>query len=175
MSDRCAHLSGIICGIDRDVLEITAERWRERGIVIPTFAQLANPLLVPSKIRTGLSSVGLWDVDPLNLFRITWKNDPETGLYGGVNYMVLPPEITGVKAKIVAIVGKYFPTGSHKVGAAFGCLVPKLVSGVFDPTVHKAVWPSTGNFCRGGAFDCALLDCDAVAILPEEMSKERFE
>ena len=71
--------------------------------------------------------------------------------------------------------GKWFPTGAHKVGAAFGCLVPKLVSGQFDPTTQKAVWPSTGNFCRGGAFDCALLGCQAVGILPEEMSRERFE
>jgi cysteine synthase A len=71
-------------------------------------------------------------------------------------------------------VGKYFPTGTHKVGAAFGCLAPRLVSGEFDPTVHKAVWPSTGNYCRGGAFDCALLGCTAIAILPEEMSQERF-
>src|SRR5260370_576255 len=69
----------------------------------------------------------------------------------------------------------FFPTGAHKVGAAFGCLVPKLVSGQFDPTQHKAVWPSTGNYCRGGAFDSALVGCTAVAILPEEMSRERFE
>jgi cysteine synthase len=80
-----------------------------------------------------------------------------------------------VRARIIGIVGKYFPTGAHKVGAAFGCLVPRLVSGEFDPTEQKAVWPSTGNFCRGGAFDCALLGCVAVGILPEEMSRERFE
>jgi cysteine synthase len=79
-----------------------------------------------------------------------------------------------VEARIIGLVGKFFPTGAHKVGAAFGCLVPKLVSGQFDPTRHKAVWPSTGNFCRGGAFDSALVGCTAVAILPEEMSRERF-
>jgi cysteine synthase len=72
-------------------------------------------------------------------------------------------------------VGELFPTGAHKVGAAFGCLVPRLVTGAFDPTIHKAVWPSTGNYCRGGAFDSLLLACEAVAILPEEMSRERFE
>jgi cysteine synthase len=53
--------------------------------------------------------------------------------------------------------------------------VPRLVSGEFDPAVHKAAWPSTGNFCRGGAFDCALLGCTAIAILPEQMSRERFD
>ncbi|HOX23609.1 MAG TPA: pyridoxal-phosphate dependent enzyme, partial [Elusimicrobiales bacterium] len=81
---------------------------------------------------------------------------------------------TGTKARIVGLVGKYFPTGAHKVGAAFGCLAPRLVTGQFDPTTQKAVWPSTGNYCRGGAFDSALLGCTAVAILPEGMSKERF-
>jgi cysteine synthase len=80
-----------------------------------------------------------------------------------------------VKARIIGLVGKYFPTGAHKVGAAFGCLVPRLVSGEFDPDVHKAVWPSTGNYCRGGAFDCVLLGCTPIAILPREMSKERFD
>ena len=78
-------------------------------------------------------------------------------------------------ARIIGLVGKFFPTGSHKVGAGFGCLAPRLVTGQFDPTSQKAVWPSTGNFCRGGAFDCALLGCTAVAILPEGMSRERFE
>jgi cysteine synthase A len=83
--------------------------------------------------------------------------------------------LSGVDAKIVGLVGKWFPTGAHKVGAAFGCLVPRLITGEFDPTVHRAVWPSTGNYCRGGAFDCALLACTPVAILPEEMSQERFD
>ena len=73
------------------------------------------------------------------------------------------------------LVGKWFPTGAHKVGAAFSCLVPRLVTGQFDPTTQKAVWPSTGNYCRGGAYDSALLACESIAILPEGMSKERFE
>ncbi|RPI78816.1 MAG: pyridoxal-phosphate dependent enzyme, partial [Desulfobacteraceae bacterium] len=72
-------------------------------------------------------------------------------------------------------IGKWFPTGAHKVGAAFGCLAPRLVTGQFDPTTQKAVWPSTGNYCRGGAYDSALLGCESIAILPEGMSRERFE
>lgn len=167
-------MSSIIKHLHQDVIKKTAARCRERGIVIPTFAQMRNPETVPETIKAKLRAVGLWDVNPLNLFRITWKNDITTGLFGGVNYIELPPAITGVKARVIGLVGKYFPTGAHKVGAAFGCLVPRLVSGEFDPGRHKAVWPSTGNFCRGGAFDCALLGCTAVAILPEEMSKERF-
>ena len=150
-------------------------RCRERGIVIPTFSELRDPGLVPEGIRKRLPGVGLWDVDPINLFRITWKNDLATGLYGRVNRIELPSSLTGVEARIVGLTGKFFPTGAHKVGAAFGCLVPRLVSGAFDPVRNKAVWPSTGNYCRGGAYDCALLGCTSIAILPEEMSRERFE
>ncbi len=167
-------MSRIIKEIKKDVIKRTAQRCREKNIIIPTFQQLINPETIPDKIKTRLKGVGLWDINPVNLFRITWKNDINTGLFGGVNYLEIPEEITGVKARIFGIVGKYFPTGAHKVGAAFGCLVPRLVSGEFDPTVHKAVWPSTGNYCRGGAFDCALLGCTSIAILPEEMSQERF-
>ena len=138
---------------------------------------MKNPDTAPPIIKEQLKKVGLWDVNPLNLHRITWKNEPKEigGGYGGVNYLELPPSLTGVPARIVALVGKWFPTGAHKVGATFGCLAPSLVTGNFDSTWQKAVWPSTGNFCRGGAFNSALFGCDSIAILPEGMSKERFE
>jgi cysteine synthase A len=153
------------------------QRARERNIIIPTFAQMKDPGLIPAKVKTELAGIGLWDVHPRNLFRITWHNQPQDtgGGFGGVNYLELPPSLTGVPARIIVLVGKWFPTGAHKVGAAFGCLVPRLVTGQFDPTTQKAVWPSTGNFCRGGAYDSALLACSSIAILPEGMSKERFE
>jgi cysteine synthase len=159
-----------------DVLERAVARARERDIVIPTFAQMRDPELIPDEVRKRLLDVGLWDVDPLNLFRITWHNDPveHGGLFGGVNHLELPPSLTGVDARIVMLVGNWFPTGAHKVGAAFGCLVPRLITGQFDPTTQKAVWPSTGNYCRGGAYDAALLACESIAILPEGMSAERF-
>ena len=158
-------------------LERTLERVRDRRIVIPTFAQMKDPSRTPAAIKDRLAPVGLWDVDPLNLFRITWKNAPQAkgGGYGGVNTIEFPSSLTGTEARIVALVGKWFPTGAHKVGAAFGCLVPRLVTGQFEPTTQKAVWPSTGNYCRGGAYDSALLGCPSIAILPEGMSKERFE
>ena len=92
-----------------------------------------------------------------------------------MNHMEVPSEISGVDARIIVLIGKWFPTGAHKVGATFGCLVPRLVTGQFDPTRMKAVWPSTGNFCRGGAYDANLLGCESIAILPEGMSQERFE
>jgi cysteine synthase len=153
------------------------ERVRERKIIIPTFAQMKNPELIPARAKEELRSVGLWDLNPLNLFRITWKNEPvaQGGGFGGVNYIELPSSLTGTEARVIALIGKWFPTGAHKVGAAFGCLVPRLVSGQYDPTTQKAVWPSTGNFCRGGAYDSALLGCQSIAILPEGMSRERFE
>ncbi len=163
--------------VDKKVLESAVKRYRDKGILLPTFAQQKNPELIPEKILDRLKNTGLWDLDPINLFRITWHNEPKEkgGLFGDVNYMVLPPELTGVKAKIVALIGKWFPTGSHKVGAAYGCLAPRITTGQFDPIYNKAVWPSTGNYCRGGAFDSYIMGCTAVAILPEEMSKERFE
>jgi hypothetical protein len=108
---------------------------------------MKDPGLVPDPVNRRLKEIGLWDLDPANLFRITWKNEP-------------------VKQGGGFCEG---PTGAHKVGAAYGCLIPRLVTGAFDPDTQKAVWPSTGNYCRGGAYDCALLACPAVAILPEGM------
>jgi len=152
-----------------------ARRCKERGIILPTIKQQINPETIPDNIKKQLPDIGLWDINPLNLFRITWKNDIQTGLFGRPNFFEIPSSLTGVPARIIGMVGKYFPTGAHKVGAAYGCLVPRLISGTFDPETQKAVWPSTGNYCRGGAFDCALLACTAVAILPQEMSQERFD
>lgn len=161
--------------VNRDVLDRAVKRCKEKNIILPTFAQQKDPTKVPEKVRQKLKDIGLWDVNSYNLFRITWKNDTTTGGFGGVNYVELPSSLTGVKARIFGLVGKYFPTGAHKVGAAYGCLVPRLVTGTFDPTAQKAVWPSTGNYCRGGVYNSKLLGCEAVAILPEEMSKERFD
>ncbi|OLS32290.1 MAG: Cysteine synthase [Candidatus Heimdallarchaeota archaeon AB_125] len=163
--------------MNNNQLEESVKRARDKNIIIPTFAQQRDPKLVSSSVLEELKEIGLWDVHPRNLFRITWKNEPisKGGGFGDVNYIELPPELTGVEARIIALVGKFFPTGAHKVGATFGCLVPRLVTGQFNPVVHKAVWPSTGNYCRGGAYDSALLACESIAILPEEMSTERFE
>lgn len=163
--------------VHQSQLEKTVERARERKVFLPTFEMMKNPELLPTEIKAKLKDVGLWDVNSLNLCRITWKNEPtpDGGGFGGVNYLEIPKAITGVDARIVTLVGKWFPTGAHKVGATYGCLVPRLVTGQFDPINHKAVWPSTGNYCRGGAYNSALLGCESIAILPEGMSKERFE
>lgn len=158
-------------------LERAIQRARERNIIIPTFKQMRKPDLIPDSVKNELADIGLWDLNPRNLFRISWHNEPQEsgGGYGRVNYLEFPPELTGVPARIGILLGKWFPTGAHKVGAAFGCLVPTLVTGQFDPTSQKAVWPSTGNYCRGGAYDSNLLACDSIAILPEGMSQERFD
>ena len=179
------HKRGIMTTIDLTIDRATGasrranaiQRARERNIVIPTYAQMKDPSRIPSAVKEDLKNIGLWDIHPRNLFRINWHNEPSPsgGTFGGVNYLELPSSLTGVPARIIVLVGKWFPTGAHKVGAAFSCLVPRLVTGQFDPTRQKAVWPSTGNYCRGGAYDSALLACESIAILPEGMSKERFE
>ena len=163
--------------IHPEALEKNIEVARTNHIILPTFEQMKHPELVPEKVKEALKNVGLWDVNPLNLFRITWKNEPvmDGGQFGPVNFIELPSSLTGVKARIICMIGKWFPTGCHKVGASYGCLVPRLVTGQFDATYNKAVWPSTGNYCRGGAFNSKLLACESVAILPAEMSKERFD
>ena len=164
--------------IHKEALAHNIQKAKENNIIIPTIAQMQNPETIPEKIQVKLKDVGLWDVNPLNLFRITWKNEAKEsgGLFQAVpNYVEIPSSLSGVPCRIIAMAGKWFPTGCHKVGASFGCLAPRLVTGQFDATYHKAVWPSTGNYCRGGAFNSKLLACDSVAILPAEMSKERFD
>jgi cysteine synthase len=163
--------------INEEQLKRTIERAKEKNIIIPTFEQMKNPELIPDKIKDKLKDIGLWDINSYNLFRITWKNEAvkKGGQFEGVNFIELPPELTGIKARVIGLVGKWFPTGAHKVGATFGCLVPRLVTGQFEPTSQKAVWPSTGNYCRGGAYNSELLSCESIAILPEGMSKERFD
>ena len=163
--------------VQPEIQKKNIEFCREKKIVLPTFAMMKDPDKIPLSIKAQLKETGLWDLHSANLFRISWKNEAKEsgGLYGRVNHIVLPPELTGCRAKIIMLTGRWFPTGAHKVGATFGCLAPALITGQFDPQATKAVWPSTGNYCRGGAYISALLACQAIAILPEEMSQERFE
>lgn len=156
-------------------LRKTIQRCKEKNVILPKFKELKEPETISEEIKEKLKSIGMQEVHPLNLFRINWQNDPQTGGIGEINFLEIPKEITGVKARIIGLVGKFFPTGAHKVGATYGVLVPYLITGKFNPEYHKAVWPSTGNYCRGGAFNSALLSVHSVAILPEEMSQERFD
>ncbi len=162
--------------VNPEIRAKNVKRCKEKGILLPTFKEMINPSLVSDDIKKKLDNTGLWDVDPVNLYRITWHNEPvaKGGEFGGVNFLEVPHEISGVKARIIALCGKWFPCGVHKVGATYSCLAPALVSGNFDSIDQQAVWPSTGNYCRGGAYNSALLGCQSIAILPEEMSQERF-
>jgi len=162
--------------VDAEVLERTVGRFREAGIALPRFAELADPTLVPARVRERLADVGPDDPHPLNLFRVHWFNDPSrTGIVSVPGHVVLPPELTGVQAPIVVALGDRFPMiAAHKVLATYGCLAPRVVTGEFDPTRDRAVWPSTGNYCRGGVAVSRLMRCHGVAVLPEGMSRERF-
>jgi hypothetical protein len=152
------------------------DRFREAHIVLPTFAQLADPRTIPDEIGRALRRIGPDEPHPLNLFRVHWFNGPDRTQRVDVPvHITLGRELTGVDAPIVVMLGDRFPMiGAHKVLAAYGCLVPRVVTGQFDPTRQRAIWPSTGNYCRGGVAISRLMRCRGVAVLPEGMSEERF-
>jgi cysteine synthase A len=169
-------------GLERDLVdpvafEHTVSRFREAEILLPTFAQLADPTTIPSAVRDRLPEVDPDAPDARNLFRAHWFVGPDRRSVVDVPaHVVLPRELTGVDAPIVVLLGDRFPMiRAHKILAAYGCLVPRLVTGQFDPTVQRAVWPSTGNYCRGGVAISRILGCRGVAVLPEGMSQERFD
>ena len=161
--------------VDEDAYTRTAKRFREQGIRLPTIAGLANPVS-SGRADSDLTSVDPDSPDPRNLFRVHWHNGADRRTVVPVpEHLVLPSSLTGVDAKIVVALGNRFPMiRAHKVLAAYGCLVPRLVTGQFDPETHRAVWPSTGNYCRGGVAISRILGCRGVAVLPEGMSRERF-
>jgi cysteine synthase A len=162
--------------VDREVYGRAVGWFRRAGIVLPTFAQLADPGSIPAGVRRGLGAAHPDDADPRNLFRVHWFNDEHRAGQAAVPvHVVLPAGLTGVAARIAVAVGDLFPMiRSHKVLAAYGCLAPRIVTGQFDPASHRAVWPSTGNYCRGGIAISRLMGCRGVAVLPAGMSRERF-
>jgi cysteine synthase len=160
--------------VDEASLARTADRFRERGIVLPRFAELADPTLFEHAATVGDADPGR--PDPRNLWRVHWYNDLAGGRVAVPEHVVLPPALTGVEAPIVVVFGDRFPMiAAHKVLAAYACLAPRIVTGQFDPTRHRAIWPSTGNYARGGIAISRIMASRGVAILPEGMSRERFE
>jgi cysteine synthase len=161
----------------RQAYDNAVGRFREADIVLPTFAQLRDPSTIPEATVDALASVDPNAGDPANLFRVHWYNAPDGGGPLDVpDHIELPPELTGVDARIVLALGNRFPMiGAHKVLAAYSCLVARLVTGRFDPTADRAIWPSTGNYARGGVAISRIMGCRGVAVLPEGMSRERFE
>src|SRR5215467_10322215 len=163
--------------VDRVVRDRAARWLGEAGVQLPTFAELADPSRIPEASRSALRSVAPDCPEPANLFRVHWYNDRTRASFAATpSHLVFPPALTGVRSLILMALGCFFPLiGAHKVLAAFGCLIPRLVTGRFDPARHKAVWPSTGNYCRGGIAISRILNCRGIAVLPESMSEERFD
>jgi cysteine synthase len=169
-------------GLETDIVDDAAYRrtvahLREHQVLLPTLGQLADPSTIPAELSADLESVDPDAPDPRNLFRVHWFNAGDRRSRAKLpEHVVLGPELTGVETPIVVLFGNRFPMiRAHKVLAAYGCLVPRLVTGQFDATRHRAIWPSTGNYCRGGVAISKVLGCRGVAVLPEGMSDERFE
>lgn len=137
----------------------------------PTFDEMLHPQTIAPDVRSRALRLMTEDpLDPINLFNITWKDNNNT-----IRYHIIPKEMTGVDANIVVLHSVHFPTGSHKVGAAYSVLVEKELFGEVDPSVHTLVWPSTGNYGIGGAFVGCRMNFKSIVVLPENMSRERFE
>ncbi len=169
---------GLECDIvNREVYDRTVEHFGQARIRLPKISQLADPVASRKEIEAYVQSADPDAPDARNLFRVHWHNAVDRKSLDDVpGHIVLPSELTGVDAKILVAVGNRFPMiRAHKVLAAYGCLVPRLISGQFDPMHHRAVWPSTGNYCRGGVAISRILGCRSVAVLPEGMSRERFQ
>ena len=162
--------------VDQQVYQRNKERLHEAGLVLPRISDLADPATHLAAKADEIADVDPDAADKHNLFRVHWHNGADRkSLVDVPEHIVLTEELTGVKAKIVVALGNRFPMiAAHKVLAAYGCLIPRLMSGSFDTTKHRAVWPSTGNYCRGGVAIATLLNCRSVAVLPEGMSQERF-
>jgi cysteine synthase A len=162
---------------DAGVRSRAVARLRELKLALPKFSELADPTRIPKSLKAAAAAAAPDEAQAGNLWRVHWFNDEaRTGVQDVPGYLELPQSLTGVKARIVVALGRRFPMiGAHKVLAAYGCLVPRLVTGRFDPTTHRAVWPSTGNYCRGGVAISRILGCRGVAVLPAGMSAERFE
>jgi cysteine synthase A len=140
-------------------------------ILGPTFEEMLHPNEIAPEIRQRAIAKKTQDpLDPINLFNITWR-DSQNRIY----YYVMPKQLTGVDANIVVLYGKDFPTGAHKVGAAYSVLIEKQLFGEVDPRVHTLVWPSTGNYGIGGAWVGCRMGFNSIVVLPEGMSKERFK
>ncbi len=137
----------------------------------PTFEEMLHPEKINPDVRKKAWEMRNKDhLDPINLYNITWKN-----INNEIYYVVLPKELTGVDANIIYLYGSEFPSGSHKVGATYSILMELVLKGEVDPSYHTLVWPSTGNYGIGGAWVGCRMKFDTVVILPEEMSKERFD
>lgn len=162
---------------DQATYDRAVQHFGQRRIALPTFAELAEPKRIGAARVEALKSVGADAADAQNLFRVHWYNDAaRNGQSALPAHVVLPEALTGIAAPIIVVMGDRFPMiRAHKVLPAYACLVSRLVTGRFDPARHRALWPSTGNYCRGGVAISRTVGCHGVAILPAGMSDERFQ
>lgn len=159
--------------VDPASLESSVKRFAAQKIVLPTFGELAEPRLISQDITKGVDKDA---ADPRNLFRVHWYNDLDGNRVDVPNHVVLPSSLTGIESPIIVVFGDRFPMiTAHKVLAAYSCFVPRVITGQFDPARHRAVWPSTGNYARGGIAISRLMGSRGVAVLPAGMSQERFD
>ena len=94
----------------------------------PTFNEMLHPDTIAPATRAHALRMKTEDpLDPINLFNITWKDAANVPYY-----QVLPKALTGVDANIVVLYGKEFPTGAHKVGAAYSVLPAEMSQERFD-------------------------------------------
>ena len=135
----------------------------------PTFAEMRDPSLLPAPVRESARAARSRPLDPANLWNLSWKAE------GAVPFTVLPEALTRVAAPIVVLSGRRFPAGSHKVGPAYSILMEKQLDGSCAPGRQTLVFPSTGNYGIGGAWVGPRLGYRSLAVLPEDMSAERFE
>jgi cysteine synthase len=137
----------------------------------PTFAEMRDPSRIKADVRKlALEKKRTDPLHPVNLFNITWKQDDLS-----IPHIVLPGELTGVDANIVVMIARHFPTGAHKVGPAYSCLIEKQLAGELQPGRDRLVFPSTGNYGIGGAWVGPRMNYESLVVLPAEMSEERFE
>lgn len=137
----------------------------------PTFEEMLHPSRIDPDVRTRALRAKREDpLGPINLFNVTWRNERNE-----VYHVVLPKALTGLDANIVVLYGADFPSGSHKVGAAYSVLAEKTLFNEVDTDRHTLVWPSTGNYGIGGAWIGGRMGYRSIVILPEEMSQERFD
>jgi cysteine synthase len=159
--------------VDEGALAESIRKCAANNVVLPTFAQLANPTLIPQDIAAGADKNS---PDSRNLFRVHWFNDMAGNRVRVPDHVVLPKSLTGVDSPIVVMFGDRFPMiTAHKVLAAYSCLAPRVITGQFNPETQRAVWPSTGNYARGGVAISKIMGARGVAVLPAGMSQERFD
>ena len=140
-------------------------------VVGPTYEEMLHPWKIKGELRKAALQKKQEDpLHPLNLYNISWRNGEDK-----IGYFILPPAFTNIKANIVVMYAKDFPTGSHKVGPTYSVLTEKTVLGEVNPLVHELVWPSTGNYGVGGAWVSSRMQYRSLVVLPEEMSQERFD